>query len=127
RDVAEDLRRGRIYLPQQDLARFGLTRADLVEAAARRRATPAVRELIGYQIARARAHYAAAEPGLPMLPPSSQPVLPAAFAVYAAILDEIERAGGDVFVRRAVVPRWRRLRLVARSLTVSRDGGRVPA
>jgi 15-cis-phytoene synthase len=116
RDVAEDLDRGRVYLPAEDLARFGVTRPDLVSAAARRHATPAIRALIGYEIARAREHYAAAAPGIPMLAPASQACIRTAFAVYAAILDEVEGSGCDVFVRRAVVPRRRRLGLLARSL-----------
>jgi 15-cis-phytoene synthase len=116
RDVAEDLDRGRVYLPQQDLAQFAVTRADLARAAVRRQATPEVRALVGYEIARAREHYAAAAPGIPMLPPASQACIRTAFAVYGAILDEIEAAGRDVFVRRAVVPRRRRLGLLARSL-----------
>jgi 15-cis-phytoene synthase len=51
-----------------------------------------------------------------MLPPASQACIRTAFAVYGAILDEIEAAGRDVFVRRAMVPRRRRLGLLARSL-----------
>jgi len=124
RDVGEDLGRGRIYLPLQDLARFGVTRADLVEAAARRRATPAIRDLIGYEMSRAREHYAAAAPGIAMLAPTSQTCIRTAFRVYGAILDEIEAAGRDVFVRRAVVPRGRRLRLLAGCLLT---GPSVPA
>jgi 15-cis-phytoene synthase len=121
RDVGDDLGRGRIYLPRDDLARFGLTGVDLVEAAARRRATPAVKELIGYEIARARTHYAAAAPGIPMLATTSRACVRTAFHLYGAILDEIERCGHDVFARRAVVPRRRRLRLLVRSMM---DGGR---
>src|SRR3954451_7169939 len=67
RDVDEDLGLGRVYLPAEDLARFGLTRADL-EA---RRFTPAIRELIRFEVARAREHYARAEPGIGMLAPAS--------------------------------------------------------
>src|SRR5690606_14405784 len=69
RDVAEDLARGRIYLPLQDLAKFGVTPADLHAAADRRRADPPVRALIAYEVRRARGHYAAAAWGIPMLDP----------------------------------------------------------
>ena len=116
RDVAEDLGRGRIYLPLADLARFGVDREDLHRATADRRTTPALRALIAFEVARAREHYAAAAPGIPMLAPSSQACIRTAFHVYGAILDEVERAGHDVFVRRAVVPGHRRLRLAARCL-----------
>jgi phytoene synthase len=116
RDVAEDLDRGRVYLPQQDLARFGVTTAQLREAAAARRATPKIKELIAYEISRARVHYAAAAPGIDLLTGGSRACVRTAFGVYGAILDEIERADHDVFARRAVVPTHRRLRLAAQSL-----------
>jgi 15-cis-phytoene synthase len=116
RDVGEDLDRDRVYLPRADLERFGVTRADLRTAADRRAASPAVKALIGYEVARARAHYAAAAPGVPMLAPTSQACIRAAFHLYGGILDEVERAGHDVFVRRAVEPNRRRLAMVARCL-----------
>ncbi len=116
RDVAEDYRRGRIYLPQRDLERFGVTRHEVGEAVARGRATDALRALIAFEVARAREHYAAAAPGIPLLVPSSQACIRTAFHLYAGILDEVERAGYDVFTARAVVPMRRRLRVVARCL-----------
>jgi phytoene synthase len=66
RDVAEDLARGRVYLPAEDLERFGVRRADL----AADQASPAVRELLAFEVTRARAHYRAAEPGIDLLAPS---------------------------------------------------------
>ncbi len=116
RDVAEDLDRGRVYLPVADLRRFGVTRADLRAAADRRAATPAIRELIRFEMGRAREHYAAAAPGIPMLAPNSQACIRAAFHLYAGILNEVRQARYDVFVRRAVVPNRRRLSTVARCL-----------
>jgi 15-cis-phytoene synthase len=116
RDVAEDLDRDRVYLPQADLSMFGVTRADLRAAADRRAASPAVKALIGYQVERAREHYAAAAPGVPMLAPASQACIRAAFHLYGGILDEVRRADFDVFARRAVVPARRRLAVVARCL-----------
>jgi phytoene synthase len=70
RDVAEDLERGRVYLPAADLERFGVSRADL----AARRATPAVAELLAFEVGRARAHYRAAAPGIRLLAPPPGPV-----------------------------------------------------
>ncbi|WP_372451877.1 phytoene/squalene synthase family protein [Catellatospora tritici] len=116
RDVAEDLARDRIYLPQQDLARFGVMPADLYDAAARRRATEPIKALIAYEIERARAHYTAAAPGLDLLPGPSGTCVRAAYALYAAILTEIERADHDVFTRRAAVPTHRRAALLTRTL-----------
>ncbi|MFY1697170.1 MULTISPECIES: phytoene/squalene synthase family protein [unclassified Solwaraspora] len=116
RDVGEDLERGRTYLPDEDLDRFGLTRADLVEAARRRRATPAIIELIQYEIARAQAHYTAAAPGITMLEPASQACIRTAYALYGGILDEVAAQGYDVFRRRATVPHRRRAAVAARAL-----------
>ncbi|WP_230686555.1 phytoene/squalene synthase family protein [Catellatospora vulcania] len=116
RDVAEDLARDRVYLPQDDLARFGVTTAELHAAAAAGRATPQIKSLIAYETTRARAHYAAARPGLDLLPGASRTCVRTAYLVYGAILDEIERADHDVFARRAVVPTRRRARLLAQAL-----------
>jgi phytoene synthase len=126
RDVAEDLERGRIYLPAGDLAAFGVTRADLEAAAVAKAATPAIRELIAFEVRRARAHYAAAAPGVVMLAPTSQACIRAAYHIYGGILDEIEAQGFDVFLRRATVPNLRRLRIALRSL-LTRTGTPVAA
>jgi len=116
RDVAEDLERGRLYLPLEDLDRFGVTQRDLVVAAARGRATGPIRDLIGYEVERARAHYAAAAPGVPLLAPASQACIRAAYHLYGGILDEVVRADHDVFLRRATVSTRRRLAVAARCL-----------
>ncbi|GIE92108.1 phytoene/squalene synthase family protein [Actinoplanes regularis] len=112
RDVAEDLARDRVYLPAEHLAEFGVTVADLRAGVA----TPAVRALIRAEVARAREHYAAAAPGIPLLEPASQACMRTAFQLYGGILDEIEAAGHDVFVRRATVPNRRRAAVAVRSL-----------
>jgi phytoene synthase len=112
RDVAEDLDRGRIYLPAKDMAEFGVTADDLRA----RQATRAVRELIAYEVERARAHYAFAAVGIPMLVTSSQPCIRTAFHAYGAILDEVVRQGYDVFRQRATVPAARKAGMVVRSL-----------
>ncbi len=116
RDVAEDLDRGRTYLPDEDLAKFGVTREELVEARDRGRATPRIRELIEYEVTRAQAHYAAAAPGITMLAPASQACMRTAYALYGGILDEVAAQGYDVFVRRALVPQRRRMAVAARAL-----------
>jgi phytoene synthase len=125
RDVAEDLDRGRVYLPDEDLATFGVTRADLAEAAARGSAPPRIKDLIGYEVTRAQAHYLSAAPGVPLLAPTSQACVRTAYALYGGILDEIAAQDYDVFVRRAVVPRRRRAAVVARTCLI-RPGTPVP-
>lgn len=109
RDIGEDLDRGRIYLPGKDLAEHGVTADDLRA----RRATAPVRDLVAFEVGRAREHYARAAEGIPMLAPSSQPCIRAAYLIYGGILDEVARAGYDVFTRRATVPKRRRLALAA--------------
>lgn len=116
RDVAEDLRRGRVYLPEEDLAAFGVTRADLHAAAATGSAPARIRALIEYEVTRAQAHYRAAAAGIPLLDPTSQACIRAAYLLYGGILDEIAANGYDVFARRAVVPRRRRAQLALRAL-----------
>ncbi|MET7947964.1 phytoene/squalene synthase family protein [Micromonospora sp. NPDC005324] len=119
RDVAEDLDRGRTYLPDEDMAKFGVTREELAEARARGRVTARIRELIEYEVTRAQAHYAAAAPGITMLAPASQACMRTAYALYGGILDEVAAQDYDVFVRRALVPQRRRMAVAARALLSS--------
>jgi phytoene synthase len=121
RDIGEDLRRGRVYLPTADLERFGVTRTDLAATTA----SPAVRALLAFEIDRARAHYAAAEPGIDLLAPSSRPCIRVAFDLYGGILDEIEQAGYQVLERRVRVPRHRRLQVASRQLLAARAAARA--
>lgn len=116
RDVGEDLQRGRTYLPDEDLDKFEVTRADLADAVARRSATPRIRNLIAYEVERARLHYAAAALGVGMLAPGSRACIRAAYTLYGGILDEVVAADYDVFVRRATVPNRRRIAVAARAL-----------
>ena len=112
RDIGEDLDRGRIYLPEQDLAAHGVT----VQALRDRRVDGAFRRLMADQIERTRGLYRSAEPGIALLHPTSRDCVRTAWRLYGAILDEIERAGYDVFTRRIRVGRVRRLRLAGPGL-----------
>ncbi|MDT4894781.1 MAG: 15-cis-phytoene synthase [Pseudonocardiales bacterium] len=107
RDIPEDLRRGRVYLPQASLDRFGVTRARL----ARGVADAPIRNLIAAEIERARELYRAARPGIGLVQPTSRDCLLTALTLYAAILDEIERADYDVFSARVCVGLPRRARV----------------
>jgi phytoene synthase len=112
RDVAEDLDRGRTYLPDEHLAAFDVTRADL----AKRTATPKIKALIRYEVSKAHEHYRAAAPGIPLLNPGSQACMRTAFQLYGGILDQVVAADYDVFTRRATVPNGRRAGVAIRSL-----------
>ncbi|GIM98311.1 phytoene synthase [Paractinoplanes toevensis] len=120
RDVAEDLERGRVYLPREDLDRFGLTPADL------RPGNPKIKPLIVYEVERARGHYRQAAPGIPLLEPASQACMRTAYLLYGGILDQVEAADHDVFARRATVPNSRRAAVAVRSL-LTRPGTPVAA
>lgn len=109
RDVAEDLDRGRVYLPQEDLDRFG-ARAAL----AARRVTPEWVDLLRFEIARTRRYYASGRAGLAYLPESSARCIAAAADLYAGILERIESAGYDVWSRRVRVAGWRKAAVATR-------------
>jgi 15-cis-phytoene synthase len=113
RDVSEDLDRGRVYLPQEDVRRFGANPAE-------RRVKGSWRELMRYEIARTREYYASADLGMPYLPSASARCIRAARRLYSAILDRIEAADYDVFTRRARVPSWRKALVVSQSIRPAR-------
>ncbi len=111
RDVGEDARRGRIYLPLDELARFGVAESDILNG----RDTPAFQALMQFQYERAQASYAEA---LAVLPASSRraqrPGLAMA-AIYRAVLDEIRRAGFPVLRARIALTPLRKLWLAGKT------------
>lgn len=102
RDVGEDLDRGRVYIPQDDIARFG---ADPW----RRTVDEPWRRLMQFEIERCRELYRTVDVGIALLPPASARCVDAARRLYSGILDEIEAADYDVFTHRVRVPRRRKL------------------
>jgi len=107
RDVGEDLDRGRIYLPLQELAEHGVTR-QMLEA---RKLTPEIVSALKFQIARVRQLQKAAEPGIALLDKTSQPCIRAASELYCGIVDEVEKIGYDIFNKRATTSTARRARV----------------
>ena len=116
RDIAEDLRRRRVYLPAEDLDRFGVTVDDLRAG----RVSAPVRALLRFQCDRARDYYRRAADELPRADRRSLLAAEIMGGIYFEILQRIEAAGYDVFTSRIRVPRPRRaliaLRLWARTL-----------
>jgi phytoene synthase len=100
RDVGEDARMGRIYLPLEDLRGFGCTEASVLDGVVDER----FRELMRFEIARVRLMYAQAEPGIALLAPESRYTVQLALSLYRRILERIEANRYDVFTRRAYVP-----------------------
>ena len=104
RDVGEDLRRGRVYLPQESLERFGVD----VDRLRRGAVDEPIRNLMAWEIERARRLYAKAAAGIDLVAPTSRDCLRTAATLYGEILDEIERSDYDVFHERVHVPVRRR-------------------
>ncbi|MCU4185347.1 phytoene/squalene synthase family protein [Acidiferrimicrobium sp. IK] len=111
RDVAEDLDRGRVYLPVEDLDRF-----DAWTALERREMTPEWAELMRFEIERTRGFYASADRGIRLLPPASARCIAGARDLYGGILEQIEAAGYDVWSGRVRVPTWRKLATAGRMI-----------
>jgi phytoene synthase len=106
RDVGEDARMGRIYLPADEMSLFRYSEADLFAGVV----NEPFRALLRFQIERARALYRAAEPGIAKLTPDSRYAVRLALNVYRGILDAVEANGYDVFTKRAYVSRYEKLR-----------------
>jgi phytoene synthase len=110
RDIAEDHARGRIYLPGEDLARFGVTRDDLVVP------SPAVLELLHFEIARANDYYRRAAPLIHFLPPDGRAILSAMVRIYGGLLRRIERDPLAVLRRRVALSAMEKLAITLRAL-----------
>jgi phytoene synthase len=97
RDVGEDLDRGRVYLPLDELARFGLDRAHLEKRVIDERLVDA----LSFQIARVRELKTEADRAIPLLRPEAMGCIRAASELYCGIVDEVEKIDYEVFTRRA--------------------------
>mgnify|MGYP000097149468 FL=1 len=113
RDVGEDLRRGRVYLPMEDLALFGVTREHLASGVV----DGPVRRLLSFEVARTRELYRTAALGVRLLHPTSRPCIETALRLYGGILDEVERADFAVLGRRVAVGPVRRAAVAVPGLT----------
>ena len=118
-DVAEDLAAGRIYMPAEDLRRFGCTAADL-GSDARAPVPEALRALMRFEVTRARELLSAGEPLLAQLRRRPRVAVAAFVAGGRAALDAVERAGYDVRAGAPRAARWRRALVLA---GVLRGGG----
>lgn len=113
RDIDEDLDRRRVYVPQEDIRRFGAE-----SAFTQRVATPEFVELMRFEIARTRELYRHADTGIALLPGRSGRCVGAARVLYSRILDEIEAIDHDVFSARARIPTWQKMTTAARALLI---------
>ncbi|HEX4456443.1 MAG TPA: phytoene/squalene synthase family protein [Polyangia bacterium] len=115
RDVGEDARRGRVYLPATLLDEVGLDGRALANADA---ATAPMRAAVKALLARAEAHYRAADVGIPLLPRDCRLAIASSRRIYAMIGDAIAANGYDSITRRAYVTLGGKLRLVAGALPI---------
>lgn len=109
RDVGEDaVQRGRVYLPQEDLRRFGVTEEQIKQ----QRVDDNYREMMKFQIARARMYYERARRGVFMLAPESRLPVQSSLDAYGRILDKVEENDYDSLTRRAYVDKWEKLAIL---------------
>jgi phytoene synthase len=104
RDVGEDLDRGRVYLPMQELKQHGVSR----EMLEKKVLTPQIIEALKFQINRVRTLQAEAEIGINLLSPEARPCIRAASELYCGIVDEVEKIDYNVFEKRAKTSTMRR-------------------
>jgi phytoene synthase len=116
RDVGEDLDRGRIYLPIQELTAHGVTNEMLEE----RVLTPQIKAALREQIARVRRLQREAAPGIKLLAPESQACIEAASELYCGIVDEVEKIDYQIFDKRAKTSTWRRIKVAFPALLRAR-------
>ena len=108
RDVREDSQKGRVYIPAEDLERFGVSPKTFEP-------TEAFRRLMEFEAQRARQYYRESAPLTELIDPSSRPSLRALIGIYSRLLDRIVASDYDVLSRRVRVPTWEKLWLLARS------------
>ena len=108
RDVKEDKEMGRIYIPQTDLAQFGVTEQDILDE----KMTPQLRSLIKFQIERADRYYTEAIPGISLLKTESQYAIYSAARIYRGILKKIEECDYNPFLSRVFVPSTQKIKIL---------------
>jgi phytoene synthase len=121
RDLREDVEMGRVYLPQEDMRRFGYPEESLRAGVV----NDAFLALMKFEVDRARDYYDRAAPLVELIHADSRPCLRAMRKIYGGILDQIVAQNYDVFSRRARVPTWRKVRIAAEAWWQARRAGRA--
>jgi phytoene synthase len=112
RDVREDAENNRVYLPEEDLERFGVTVGDLRSTG---QPSEALKKLLAFEAARATAYYRESAPLIGMIHKESRPSLRALIGIYSRLLDRIEASGYNVLASRIRVPTWEKVWILVRS------------
>jgi phytoene synthase len=111
RDVREDAQNQRVYLPAEDLAKFGVRPAELSSTTT----TPVLRKLLTFEAERARTYYRESEPLIGMVNTGSRASLRALIGIYSRLLEKIAAANYDVMSQRVRVPTWEKMWILLRS------------
>ena len=119
RDIKEDAGRDRVYIPQDELRRFGVSETDLTNGVM----NGPFRELMRFQIERAREFFDSGRMLIPLLAPDARACTAVLIGVYSSILDRIEAADYDVFSQRVSLGTWEKLVTMAKLWTMSRVPG----
>lgn len=114
RDVKEDASVGRVYIPEEDLARFGLTISDLMNSPDPAR----VRPLLAFEAERARECYIAGDELIPFISEDSQPALWVLVTIYRRLLETIAARQYDVFTAKVALSRWEKMRVLAKGFVM---------
>lgn len=112
RDLAADARQGRVYLPTEDLRRFGVSQQQLAAS----RFDPQLRPLLEFETSRAWNHYRRALPLYESLDPDGRRIFSSFLELYSSLLREIEKRNFDVFSQPVRLPRWRKATVLLRCL-----------
>lgn len=117
RDVREDAAMGRVYLPEEDLARFGRSAAELAPARVNNGFDPAsFRPVLEFEAQRAREYYKAADELLPLIDAESRPALWVLVEIYRRLLEKIAAGGYDVFHRKVRLSTAEKLAVLSRGM-----------
>lgn len=112
RDLGEDAAMGRVYLPREDLRRFGYTESDLVA----HRLDDRFHQLMRFEVERVKGYYRRAEELLDLLTPAGRAIYAAMLRIYGGLLTEIERRRYDVYSRRVRLSKWRKLAIASAAI-----------
>lgn len=123
RDIEEDLGRGRVYLPQDEMKQFGVTRESLES----RQMTDGLRRLLAFQTKRAREYYEDAHTAVNLLHPASRECVHTALTLYAGFLDSLEQADYQVFGVRHGFSKAKALRIAGPAYVRARRSWRAAA
>jgi 15-cis-phytoene synthase len=122
RDLVEDYGRNRIYLPQEDLDRFGVTEGMI----AARRPTPQLENLVAFEIDRARGYYRTSLELATYLPPTGRAILSVMYGVYGGLLEAIAKRPMGILERRLSLPTSQKIGCVLQALPIRYLGRSMP-